>query len=115
MSSPNRAKGGRLILAAGVMLTLCHAAESGAQTPAWLNQYREPAARLIGEATGDTFAWRRLALLTDTIGHRLSGSPQLERAIEWAVVEMKLDGIDNVHTEKVMVPHWVRGGESAEL
>jgi carboxypeptidase Q len=97
------------------MLTLCHAAESGAQTPAWLNQYREPAARLIGEATGDTFAWRRLALLTDTIGHRLSGSPQLERAIEWAVVEMKRDGLENVHTEKVMVPHWVRGGESAEL
>ena len=24
----------------------------------WLDPYREPAARLIGEATGDTFAWR---------------------------------------------------------
>jgi carboxypeptidase Q len=82
--------------------------------PQWLEQYREPAARLIGEAVSDTFAWRRLALLTDSVGHRLSGSPQLERAIEWAVEEMKRDGLENVHTELVMVPKWVRGRESAE-
>ena len=86
-----------------------------AQAPSWLDQYREPAARLIGEATGDTFAWRRLAVLTDSIGHRLSGSPQLDRAIAWAVAEMKRDGLENVHTEKVMVPHWVRGNESADI
>ena len=83
--------------------------------PAWLDPYREPAARLIGEATGDTFAWNRLSVLTDSIGNRLSGSPQLERAIEWSVAEMKRDGLENVHTEKVMVPHWVRGSESAEI
>src|SRR5262245_21924707 len=77
--------------------------------PAWLEANPEPAARLTGAAIGDTFAWRRLALLTDGIGHRLSGSPQLERATEWAVAEMKRDGLENVHTEKVMVPKWVRG------
>jgi carboxypeptidase Q len=87
----------------------------GQSAPGWLDAYREPANRLIGEATGDTFAWRRLALLTDTHGHRLSGSPQLERAIEWAVAEMKRDGLENVHTEKVMVPKWVRGNESADM
>ncbi len=84
-------------------------------SPAWLDPYRDPAARLIGEATGDTFAWNRLSVLTDSIGNRLSGSPQLERAIEWSVAEMKRDGLENVHTEKVMVPHWVRGNESAEI
>src|SRR5262249_31534597 len=36
-------------------------------------------------------------------------------AIAWAVAEMKRDGLDNVHTERVMVPKWVRGHESAEL
>ena len=81
----------------------------------WIDQYREPAARLIGEATGSTFAWQRLALLTDTIGNRFSGTPALDRAIQWAVGEMKRDGLENVHTEKVMVPRWVRGGESAEI
>ena len=96
----------------------------GAQAPqnrtsgnhaAWVDQYRDPAARLIGEAVGSTFAWQRLAVLTDTIGNRLSGTPQLDQAIAWAVDEMKKDGLENVHTEKAMVPRWVRGSESAEI
>src|SRR5205823_7989936 len=86
-----------------------------ADNSAWLDPYREPAARLIGEAVGDTFAWRRLSLLTDTIGNRLSGTPQLDRAIEWAMDEMKRDGLENVHAEKAMVPKWVRGVESADV
>jgi carboxypeptidase Q len=45
-------------------------------------------------------AYQRLAHLTDHIGNRLSGSQNLERAIEWAVSEMKKDGLDNVHPEK---------------
>ena len=89
-------------------------ADSGG-APAWLDDYRAPATRLINEATRDHFAWNRLAVLTDTIGNRLSGSPQLDRAIAWAVTEMTHDGLDNVHTEKVMVPKWVRGSESAEV
>ena len=28
---------------------------------------------------------------------------------------MKRDGLENVHPEKVMVPKWVRGSESAEI
>ena len=83
--------------------------------PPWLDWYRGPAARLIGEAVGDAFAWRRLSVLTDTIGNRLSGTPQLARAITWAAEEMKRDGLENVHTEKVVVPKWVRGNESAEI
>ena len=91
-------------------------AQSSAQAaPTWLETYREPAARLIRESMGDSFAWRRLATLTDTIGHRLSGSKQLDRAIEWAMAEMKRDGLENVHAEPVMVPKWVRGRESAEI
>jgi carboxypeptidase Q len=83
--------------------------------PAWLQHYREPSARLIGEALGSTFAWDRLAVLTDTIGHRLSGSPALERAVQWAMAEMTRDGLENVRAERVMVPKWVRGQESAEM
>src|SRR5215813_6203287 len=88
---------------------------SAASSPGWLEPYREPAARLIGGAVGSTFAWQRLAVLTDSIGHRLSGSAALDRAIAWAVDEMKRDGLENVHTERVMVPKWVRGAESAEM
>ena len=83
--------------------------------PAWLEAYRDPASRLIGEAVSSTFAWDRLAVLTDSIGNRLSGTPALDHAIAWAVTEMNKDGLENVHTEKVMVPKWVRGTESAEI
>lgn len=77
--------------------------------------YRESAARIIGAALTDDTAYRRLSHLTDRIGHRLSGSESLKRAIEWALAEMKRDGLDNVRGERVMVPHWVRGSESLEM
>jgi len=87
----------------------------GQQQPGWLEAYREPARRLIAAEMSDAFAWRRLALLTDTIGSRFSGTPQLDHAIRWAIEEMKRDGLENVRAERVtMVPHWVRGSESAE-
>ena len=104
-----------LILAAALLALSSGRPVRADSTPAWLDEYREPAARLIGEAVSDTFAWRRLSVLTDTIGNRLSGSPQLDRAIQWALAEMKRDGLENVHPEKVMVPKWVRGNESAEI
>jgi carboxypeptidase Q len=63
----------------------------------------------------DSFAWQRLAALTDGIGNRLSGTPELARAIEWTMAEMRRDGLENVHAEPVMVPKWVRGNESAEI
>jgi len=89
---------------------------AAAQAPVdWLDAYREPAARLVGEALSSHFAWDRLAELTDTYGHRLSGSTNLDAAIRWAVAEMKRDGLENVRAEPVMVPVWVRGEESAAI
>ncbi|HEX6718519.1 MAG TPA: M28 family metallopeptidase [Pyrinomonadaceae bacterium] len=80
-----------------------------------IDAYRAAAARVIGAALTSDHAYSRLAHLTDHIGNRLSGSKNLERAIEWAITEMKRDWLDNVRTEKVMVPHWVRGEESLEM
>jgi carboxypeptidase Q len=80
-----------------------------------IDNYRAPAARIIGAALTSDKAYARLAHLTDHIGNRLSGSKGLEQAIAWALAEMKRDGLDNVRGEKVMVPHWVRGRESLEL
>ncbi len=83
--------------------------------PAWLDPYRGNADKLMKAATADEFAWNRLAELTDTFGQRLSGSDNLKRAIVWAAEAMKRDGLENVHTERVMVPRWVRGQESIEI
>jgi carboxypeptidase Q len=78
-------------------------------------RYSDAADRIIAAATRDSAAYNRLAELTDNFGPRLSGSDNLERAIDWIVAQMKRDGLDNAHTEPVMVPHWVRGAESIEL
>jgi carboxypeptidase Q len=77
--------------------------------------YREAASRVLTAARADGRAWDRLLEMTDTFGHRLSGSESLEAAIRWAAEEMKKDGLENVRLEPVKVPHWVRGRESAEL
>ena len=77
--------------------------------------YKSDAARIIGAALTSDRAYKTLAYLTDHIGNRLSGSQSLERAIDWAIFEMKTEGLDNVRKERVMVPHWVRGYESLEL
>ena len=91
------------------------AQSSASRTHSWLDPYRDPSARLVGEALASRHAWERLAELGDTFGHRLSGSRALEDAIDWAVEQMKKDGLENVHKEPVKVPHWVRGRESLQI
>jgi len=73
------------------------------------------AARLIEQARAGDGGWRKLAYLCDRIGPRLSGSAQLEQAVGWTAEEMARDGADRVWTERVMVPHWVRGIEKASI
>ncbi len=79
------------------------------------DQYRETAYRIIETALRDSSAFDRLAELADRFGHRFTGSESLERAIDWILEEMRADGLENVRGEPVMVPHWIRGEESAEL
>ena len=97
------------------LLALFTASPSAQNRPQWLDPYRANVEKLIAAAGADQFAWDRLAELTDTFGQRLSGSDNLNRAIAWAVETMKKDGLENVHTERVMVPRWVRGAESLEI
>jgi len=70
---------------------------------------------LAAEALRSQDAYRNLGVLCDSVGHRLSGSPQYELAVQWALRQMKADGLQNVHAEKVMVPVWRRNAEHAEL
>ena len=78
-------------------------------------KYQDIAERLIAASLADTSAYNRLAYLCDTFGPRLSGSQNLENAIDWILKELEKDSLSNVHGEKVKVPSWVRGKESARL
>ena len=60
------------------------------------------------------YAYRQVAHLANNIGQRLSGSAQAAKAVDYVAAELKAVGCD-VHLEKIMVPHWVRGEETAAL
>src|SRR5580765_890957 len=60
------------------------------------------------------YAYRQVAHLANNIGPRLSGSAQAAKAVDYVAAELKALGCD-VQVEKVMVPHWVRGEETAAL
>ncbi|MBA3805150.1 MAG: M20/M25/M40 family metallo-hydrolase [Acidobacteria bacterium] len=60
------------------------------------------------------YAYRQVAHLSNNIGPRLSGSRQAQAAVEYVAGEMRRLGLE-VQLEKLMVPHWVRGEESAAL
>ena len=77
--------------------------------------FQASADRIIEAALADSTAYVRLAEMADAYGHRLSGSQALEDAIDWMLAKMEADGLDHVRGEEVMVPHWVRGEESATL
>jgi len=74
-----------------------------------------PGDAIVDASLNGEGALRKLVELCDDVGHRLSGSPGLERAVEWAVKTLEADGHENVRAEPVRVPKWVRGRESLVL
>ena len=106
----------RSIALAACLTAVVGGSELSAQQASGIaDQYREAANRIIAAALSDSSAYNRLTELVDRFGHRFSGSSNLERALDWILDEMERDGLDNVRGEPVMVPHWVRGNESATL
>ncbi|XP_037500265.1 carboxypeptidase Q [Rhipicephalus sanguineus] len=57
--------------------------------------------------------YEELAKFVDRFGARISGSRNLENAIDYMVELLGRQELDRVYTERVAVPHWVRGNESA--
>ena len=70
--------------------------------------------RLQQAALSSDYAYRQVGHLANNIGPRLSGSAQAAKAVEYVANELKAIGCE-VLLEKVMVPHWVRGEETAAL
>lgn len=73
---------------------LALAATASAQSPS------EDVAKLIQEGTNANRAFSTLEYFTGKFGPRLTGSPNLERAQQWAVSQLKAWGYDNARLEK---------------
>ena len=107
----------------GVFLFLWHASRIEADQPtptpspspiAFSSQTLAELRKLQQAALNSDYAYRQVAHLADNIGPRLSGSAQAQKAVEYVAAELKALGLE-VELEKVMVPHWVRGEETAAL
>ena len=107
----------RVVLSSALLGTIfCSLVVRGQATaqPAWSADTLQQLRQLQQAALQDDYAYQQTAHLTDNIGPRLAGSLQAAGAVEYVAEELRKLGLA-VTLEKVIVPHWVRGEERAEL
>lgn len=73
------------------------------------------AAAIRDKALSDTLAWDVTESLTTEVGARMTGSPGMVVARDWAVAKFKALGFENIKVEAFKTPTWSRGAESAEV
>src|SRR5271170_3816988 len=78
-------------------------------------KYGADAAKILQASETDEDGYVALTYLCDHVGKRLSGTPQLNTAIQWGAELMRKAGLENVKVQPVMVPKWVRGSESGAM
>src|SRR4029077_8255381 len=75
----------------------------------------QAAAKILPIVMGPSPMEENLRRLTDEIGGRVTGTPQMAKAIEWGAAAFRAAGID-VHTEKYTLPvTWSEGETRLEL
>jgi carboxypeptidase Q len=73
------------------------------------------AAKILPQIMGPSPLEENLRRLTDEVGGRVTGSPEMAKAIDWAVAAFRASGVD-VHTEKYKLPvTWAEGDTHIEL
>jgi Iap family predicted aminopeptidase len=75
-----------------------------------------PTDDLVARLLGPTPILDDLRELTDTIGGRPTGSPALDKAIDWAQERLRAAGVETVRAESYVPPrNWVPRSESVEI
>ncbi|RYD82510.1 MAG: peptidase M28 family protein [Sphingobacteriales bacterium] len=67
--------------------------------------------KIADEVLRNSTAYENLRYLSKKIGHRLSGSPAAQKAVEATAKMLKDAGADTVYLQPCMVPHWERGAK----
>jgi carboxypeptidase Q len=76
----------------------------------------ELAPAMIRDALGPSPLEENLRYLTDSIGGRVTGSAEADRAVGWAVEAFRRAGVDEVHTEKFTIPvGWSEGHTQVDV
>jgi carboxypeptidase Q len=75
----------------------------------------QAATKILPMILGPSPMEENLRRLTDEIGGRVTGSPEMAKAVEWGVAAFRAAGVD-VHTEKYTMPtNWSEGDTRLEL
>ena len=105
----------RNVLLSSLVALVCVSNISASAQKSLADTYKPQAEKLIAASLADTEGYANLTYLCDHVGKRISGSEPLDRAVAWSADLMRKEGLANVATQKVMVPHWVRGKESGSI
>jgi len=80
------------------------------------NPFAAADAQIISEIRDHSELMDNLEYLSDRIGPRLTGTPQLKQANDWTAEMFKKYGLTNVHLEAYTIPHaWTRGKATARI
>src|SRR3981189_1516826 len=75
----------------------------------------EAAAKILPQVMGPSPLEENLRRLTDEVGSRVTGSPEMAKAVDWAVAAFRAEGVD-VHKEQYTLPlTWSEGQTRLEL
>jgi carboxypeptidase Q len=75
----------------------------------------QAASKITPIVMGESPLEANLRRLTDDIGGRVTGSPEMGKAVEWAEAAFRAGGVE-VHTEKYTLPHtWSEGGTRLDV
>jgi hypothetical protein len=73
-------------------------------------------AQILSEVREHSEAMQNSEYLGDSIGPRLTGSPQLKQANDWTAAKFREYGLTNVHLEPWTIAHsWTRGTARARI
>jgi carboxypeptidase Q len=75
----------------------------------------QAAAKIMPVVMGESPLEQNLRRLTDEVGGRVTGSPKMAQAVDWAIAAFRAANVD-VHTEKYMLPKaWSEGNTHLEV
>jgi Zn-dependent M28 family amino/carboxypeptidase len=101
---------GLLLVLAGMRVWTAWAAGDDASPLAATDQ------QILSEIRDHSEVMDNLEYLSDRIGARLTGTPQLKQANDWTVEMFQKYGLTNVHLEAYSIAHaWVRGTATARI
>ena len=108
----------RVVTLAGLAVLVLLAVRVGWARPAAddADAFAAVDAQILGEIRQHSQAMDNLEYLSDQIGPRLTGSPQLKQANDWTAAKFREYGLSNVYLEPWTIAHsWARGTARARI